>query len=72
MTFESAITRLSEIVQTLERGDLPLEESLSLFEEGVNLSRVAQSQLDSAQKRVDELLGEDERGRPKTAPFPSR
>ena len=41
-SFENAIARLSEIVKTLERGDLPLEESLRLFEEGVRLSRVSQ------------------------------
>ncbi len=68
-TFEEAIKRLSEIVQTLERGDLPLEESLRLFEEGVKLSRLSQERLDSAQKKVEQLLGVDEQGRPRTAPF---
>jgi exodeoxyribonuclease VII small subunit len=68
-TFEAAIKRLHEIVQTLERGDLPLEESLRLFEEGVKLSRLSQERLDAAQKRVDELLGVDSTGRAKTAPF---
>ena len=38
-SFEDGIKRLSDIVQALERGDLPLEESLRLFEEGVSLSR---------------------------------
>ncbi len=71
-TFEESIRRLSEIVQTLERGDLPLEESLRLFEEGVKLSRASQTRLDSAQKRVEELLGVDDQGRPKTAPFDTR
>src|SRR4051812_14869645 len=56
-SFEDAVKRLSEIVQTLERGDLPLEESLRLFEEGVKLSRASQAKLDSAQRRVEELLG---------------
>ena len=68
-TFEEAIKRLSEIVQTLERGDLPLEESLRLFEEGVKLSRMSQERLDAAQKKVEQLLGVDEQGRPRTAPF---
>jgi exodeoxyribonuclease VII small subunit len=68
-TFEEAIKRLSEIVQTLERGDLPLEESLRLFEEGVKLSRLSQERLDAAQKKVEQLLGVDEQGRPRTAPF---
>jgi exodeoxyribonuclease VII small subunit len=68
-TFEAAIKRLSEIVQTLERGDLPLEESLRLFEEGVKLSRISQERLDAAQKKVEQLLAVDEQGRAKTAPF---
>ena len=67
--FEAAIRRLTEIVQTLERGDLPLEESLRLFEEGVKLSRVSQARLDAAERRVEQLLSVDERGQPRTAPF---
>jgi exodeoxyribonuclease VII small subunit len=68
-SFETAIKRLNEIVQTLERGDLPLEESLRLFEEGVKLSRVSQERLDAAEKRVEQLLAVDEQGRPRSAPF---
>jgi exodeoxyribonuclease VII small subunit len=68
-TFEEAVKRLGEIVQTLERGDLPLEESLRLFEEGVKLSRVSQERLDAAQKKVEQLLGVDEQGRARTQPF---
>jgi exodeoxyribonuclease VII small subunit len=70
-SFESAIKRLTEIVQVLERGELPLEESLRLFEEGVKLSRVSQQKLDSAEKRVEQLLAVDEQGRAKTTPFAS-
>jgi exodeoxyribonuclease VII small subunit len=68
-SFEAAIKRLSEIVQTLERGEMPLEESLRLFEEGVKLSRVSQQRLDSAEKRVEQLLAVDEQGRARTQPF---
>jgi exodeoxyribonuclease VII small subunit len=68
-SFEAAIKRLSEIVQALERGELPLEESLRLFEEGVKLSRVSQARLDSAEKRVEQLLAVDEQGRARTTPF---
>ncbi|MBX3192464.1 MAG: exodeoxyribonuclease VII small subunit [Labilithrix sp.] len=71
-TFEEGIKRLSEIVQALERGDLPLEESLRLFEEGVSLSRASQERLDSAQKRVEELLGFERDGKPRTTPFEVR
>jgi exodeoxyribonuclease VII small subunit len=68
-SFETAIKRLTEIVQTLERGELPLEESLRLFEEGVKLSRMSQTRLDAAEKRVEQLLAVDEQGRARTTPF---
>jgi exodeoxyribonuclease VII small subunit len=68
-TFEASMKRLAEIVQTLERGDLPLEESLALFEEGVKLSRESQQRLDAAQKKVETLLAVDEKGRATTEPF---
>jgi exodeoxyribonuclease VII small subunit len=71
-SFEDDIKRLSEIVERLERGDLPLEESLQLFEEGVRLSRSSQERLDSAQKRVEELLGFERDGRPRSTPFELR
>jgi exodeoxyribonuclease VII small subunit len=71
-SFEDGIKRLSEIVQTLERGELPLEESLRLFEEGVGLSRASQEKLDSAQKRVEELLGFERDGKPRTKEFEQR
>lgn len=71
-SFEDAVKRLSEIVQTLERGDLPLEESLRLFEEGVRLSRTSQDKLDTAQKRVEELLGFERDGKPRTTAFEVR
>jgi exodeoxyribonuclease VII small subunit len=67
--FDDTMTRLQEIVAKLEGGDLALEESLALFEEGVGLSRRAQSILEQAQKRIDVLLGVDTNGQPKTAPF---
>ena len=68
-TFEEAVARLSEIVTTLERGELPLEDSLRLFEEGVRLSRMSQTRLDRAEKVIERLLAVDADGRPKTAPF---
>src|SRR5271167_4444373 len=68
-SFEVAIKRLTEIVATLERGDLPLEESLRLFEEGVQLSRVSQTRLDTAEKRVEQLLSVDDEGRARTTAF---
>lgn len=60
--FEASIQRLGEIVETLEAGELPLEESLKLFEEGVRLARGSQKVLDDAEQRVEQLLGIDESG----------
>lgn len=64
--FEDSVKRLSEIVDRLEKGDLPLEQSLGLFEEGVQLARSAQTRLDAAERRVEELLAIDENGKPLT------
>jgi len=63
-TFEESARRLSQIVAELEGGDLPLERSLQLFEEGVRLARAAQERLEQAERRVEELLGTDPQGKP--------
>jgi exodeoxyribonuclease VII small subunit len=68
-SFEDATRRLGDIVTQLEGGDLPLERSLELFEEGVRLARAAQDRLDKAERRVEELLGVDGRGAPITRDF---
>jgi exodeoxyribonuclease VII small subunit len=62
--FEQAVERLNEIVERLESEELALDTSLGLFEEGVRLARHAQSALDKAEKRVEELLAFDEAGNP--------
>lgn len=54
--FEDTVQRLGSIVEQLESGDLPLEQSLKLFEEGVRLSRTSQSALDTAEQRIEKLL----------------
>lgn len=64
LSFEDAIERLSEIVEALESSGLPLEQSLKLFEEGVQLARKSQARLDSAERKVQELLAYDEGGKP--------
>ena len=63
-SFEASLHRLSEVVEKLESGELGLEESLALFEEGVGLARTAQRRLDDAEKRVEELVRVDENGEP--------
>lgn len=62
--FEASVQRLAAIVEELERGELPLEASLRLFEEGVLLARSSQAILDRAEKRVEQLLGFDAQGNP--------
>ena len=52
MTFEDAMNRLQEIVMYLEGGDVPLDKSLSAFEEGVNLVKFCNSELENAEKKV--------------------
>ncbi len=59
-TFEEQLKTLEGVVERLEKGDLPLEESLSLFEQGVALSESCKKELDSAEGRVQVLL---QRGR---------
>lgn len=71
LSFEESTRRLSDIVAQLESGDLPLEKSLALFEEGVRLARAAQARLDHAEKRVEELLAIDPQGKPLLKPFES-
>lgn len=55
MNFEQAITRLDEIVKMLEKGDAPLELSLSLFEEGTGLIKFCGKLLDDAEQKVVRL-----------------
>ncbi len=63
-SFEATLERLHHIVERLESGELDLEESLHLFEEGVRLSRASQARLNSAEKRIEELLAVSEDGQP--------
>ncbi|MGZ3493587.1 MAG: exodeoxyribonuclease VII small subunit [Thermodesulfobacteriota bacterium] len=66
--FEDALNKLEKIVSKLEEGDIPLEESLKLFEEGIRLSRFCNQKLDEAEKKVEILLkGKD--GTLKAYPF---
>ena len=62
-TFEASLQELEKIVRRLEDGDLPLEESLKLFEKGVRLSRECQERLNQAERRIEVLL-KDEDGNP--------
>ena len=55
-TFEKSLSDLERIVKQLEEGDLPLEESLKLFEEGVKLSRECRDRLTNAERRIQVLM----------------
>lgn len=66
--FESQLKRLEEIVKALEGGQLPLEEALKVFEEGVRLSRACHDKLSAAERKV-ELLLQDAGGNLVTEPF---
>ncbi len=67
-TFEASLEALEQIVRELEQGDLPLEQSLVLFEQGIRLSRECQERLSQAERRIEVLL-RDNQGRPVVTPF---
>jgi exodeoxyribonuclease VII small subunit len=56
ISFEQALERLEALVERLEQGELPLEDALATFEEGVGLTRRLGDQLDTAERRVELLL----------------
>jgi exodeoxyribonuclease VII small subunit len=75
-SFEAALQKLETIVQRLEKGELTLEESLALYEEGIRLSRLCHAKLEEAEGRIEQLVkdarGEvalDAQGKPRTKPF---
>lgn len=55
-TFEQSLEELETIVRKLEDGDLPLEKSLELFEQGVKLSRECRERLTNAERRIEVLM----------------
>jgi exodeoxyribonuclease VII small subunit len=67
-SFEESIGRLEEIVKLLERGEAPLEESLTLFEEGTALIKSCGKQLEAAEQKVVKLR-KGENGEPVEEPF---
>jgi len=66
--FESALKTLEDIVGKLETGDLTLEKSLELFEEGIKISRFCGSKLEEAERKVEILTAVD--GTLSVKPFP--
>jgi exodeoxyribonuclease VII small subunit len=66
--FETSLEELERIVRELEQGELTLEKSLELFEQGVKLSRECQDRLNQAERRI-EILMRDNQGRATVRPF---
>lgn len=66
--FEDSVKQLETIVNQLEKGDLPLEESMKLFEEGIRLSTACKEELDAAEGKVQVLLKQRD-GSLKPEPF---
>jgi exodeoxyribonuclease VII small subunit len=56
LSFEEALNELDTIVQNLEQGEMSLEESMTLFERGLNLSQVSQTKLQDAEQKIKILL----------------
>ena len=72
MSLEKILERLGQLVERLEKGDLPLEQSLGMFEEGVKLTREGQRRLDAAEQRIEALLTtEGPNGQPATQALPT-
>jgi exodeoxyribonuclease VII small subunit len=69
MTFEQALKALEDVVRRLETGEVPLEESISLYERGEQLRQLCQARLDAAQARIEKIVAGPD-GRPTGAvPF---
>ncbi|MDD4772423.1 MAG: exodeoxyribonuclease VII small subunit [Eubacteriales bacterium] len=60
LSFESALTRLEEIVKALESGNAPLDNSLLMFEEGVSLVKHCNNKLDNAEQRIKILIAKQD------------
>ena len=66
--FEKSFQQLEKIVQRLESEELPLDESLKLFEEGIRLSRFCNQKLEEVEKKIELILA-DAKGQPRVEPF---
>ncbi|OIJ16879.1 exodeoxyribonuclease VII small subunit [Anaerobacillus alkalidiazotrophicus] len=59
ISFEEAMEKLEEVVGKLEQGDVPLEEAISMFQEGMTLSKFCHDKLKNVEKSMDRILRED-------------
>jgi|JI6StandDraft_1071083.scaffolds.fasta_scaffold528856_2 exodeoxyribonuclease VII small subunit len=70
--FETLVARLEHVVERLESGELPLEDALAVFEEGVGLARASTQRLDDAERRIERLLAVEDgvAAKPLAVPVP--
>lgn len=71
LSFEQALTALEEIVQQLESGNVPLDQSISLYERGEALRKHCQARLDDAQARIERIVTDQSGGASGAVPFDS-
>lgn len=69
--FEEALTKLEKIVSGLENGELPLEEAIAKYEEGMKLSKICSRKLEEAREKI-EILVKSDKGKVETLPFPGK
>lgn len=69
LKFDEALKKLEKIVDRLEEGDVPLEESLSLYEEGISLFHLCSTKLEEAKKKVEILTKKGASGKLERQPF---
>jgi len=70
LSFEEALRRLESIVQQLERGDVPLDQSITLYEQGDRLRAQCQKRLEAAQARIDQIIAAPDGSVARTVAFP--
>lgn len=61
VTFEEAMTKLEQIVEKLEEGDVPLEEAISFYKEGMELSKLCHDKLKTVEEQLTQIITEDGR-----------
>jgi len=61
LTFEEAMTKLEEIVEKLEEGDVPLEEAITFYQEGMELSKLCHDKLKTVEEQLTQIITEDGR-----------
>ena len=71
MNFEDALRALEDVVRRLESGEVPLDESIDLYEQGEKLRKHCQARLDSAQARIEKIVTSPDGKAAATAPFDS-